>query len=37
MVLISTSTMGRFFQELGKRLRFGVPAAPPTPTSSRAS
>lgn len=30
MVLISTSTMGRFFQELGKPLRLGVPPAPPT-------
>ena len=30
MVLISTSTMGRFFQELAKPLRFGVPPAPPT-------
>ena len=30
MAVISTSKMGRFFQELGKPLRFGVPPAPPT-------
>jgi hypothetical protein len=30
MALISTSKMGRFFQELGKPLRFGVPSSPPT-------
>jgi quercetin dioxygenase-like cupin family protein len=31
MTLISTSKMGRFLQELGKPLRFGVPSPAPTP------
>jgi quercetin dioxygenase-like cupin family protein len=31
MTLISTSRMGRFLQELGKPVRFGVPPEPPTP------
>ena len=31
MIIVTTAKLGRFFQELGKPLKPGVPAAPPSP------